>query len=138
MTAIASFPSWHQVLPAPLTLPFLECARPASIPSSTRSPPAPVPTTKIQHVLPYSYRAADRVTWYENTDEAGTFAVGLEISTTTDAGISLAAADLDSDGDLDILVASYYDNRVTWYNNSDGNGAFSLGVDITLGAEGPT
>lgn len=49
----------------------------------------------------------------------------------------MVAADLDSDGDLDVLVASYYDNRVTWFNNSDGNGAFSLGVNITLEADGP-
>ncbi|CAM9975438.1 unnamed protein product [Scytosiphon promiscuus] len=81
--------------------------------------------------------ADDRVTWYENTDGAGTFAVGLEISTTIDAGISMVAVDLDGDDDLDVLVASYYDDRVTWFNNTNGNGAFALGIDIALDAGGP-
>jgi len=33
------------------------------------------------------------------------------------------AADVDGDGDLDVLSASFSDNKIAWYQN-DGNGAF--------------
>lgn len=81
---------------------------------------------------------ADRVTWYENTDGEGTFSVGLDLSSTATGSDMMVAADLDGDGDLDVLAASYDDDRVTWYKNSDGSGAFSLGVDLAQDANGAT
>ncbi|CAN0084426.1 unnamed protein product [Pylaiella littoralis] len=80
----------------------------------------------------------DRLTWYENTDGLGTFSVGLDLSTTADGSEMVIAADLDGDGDMDVLAASFYDDRVTWYDNSDGDGAFSLGVDLAIDANGAT
>ncbi|RLD56313.1 MAG: hypothetical protein DRJ01_15405 [Bacteroidetes bacterium] len=32
--------------------------------------------------------------------------------------------DLDGDGDIDILSSSYYDNKIAWYENTDGQGTF--------------
>lgn len=44
----------------------------------------------------------------------------LPLYTSADGARSIALADLDGDGDLDILVASANDNRVSWLEN-DGN-----------------
>ncbi|CAM9302784.1 unnamed protein product, partial [Ectocarpus sp. 8 AP-2014] len=74
-------------------------------------------------------KLGDRVTWYENTDGEGTFALGHNISTTTNGAITLALADLDGDDDLDIVSASVF-SGLAWYENSNGSGAFSLGVSL--------
>ena len=42
-------------------------------------------------------------------------------------------ADLDGDGDVDILATS---GGVVWYENTDGDGSFSTGTDITSSADG--
>lgn len=48
------------------------------------------------------------------------------------------SADIDNDGDQDVVAASYDGNRVTWYENTDGEGTFSAGVDVTTVADNPT
>ena len=45
------------------------------------------------------------------------------ISTTNNAPVSLKSVDLDGDGDLDMLIASRNDQRISWYPN-DGTGRF--------------
>ena len=44
----------------------------------------------------------------------------------TDAAhpMSVYAADLDQDGDLDMLSASLRDDKIAWYENLDGEGTF--------------
>ncbi|MBL7788040.1 MAG: VCBS repeat-containing protein [Chitinophagales bacterium] len=54
-----------------------------------------------------------------------------ETNTPTDAH----AADLDGDGDMDVLSASYIDNKIAWYEN-DGNGNFGLQQIITTATNG--
>lgn len=75
--------------------------------------------------------APDRITWYENTDAEGTFADGIDIWTTADGPTYVIAADLDSDGDVDILGTSYSGDVVTWFENLDGKGDFSDGVNLS-------
>ncbi len=58
------------------------------------------------------------------------------ISTTVDDPQSTVAADVDGDGDIDAVVASYYDNTVAWYEN-DGAGNFQSHT-IAVAASGPT
>lgn len=72
-----------------------------------------------------------RVTWYENTDGEGTFATGIDISTTADAPNFVVAADLDSDGDLDVVATSFDGDLVTWFENTDGEGDFSQGINLS-------
>ena len=67
-----------------------------------------------------------RIAWYENTDGQGSFSVQQIISTNVDDIRSIHATDLDEDGDMDVLSASYWDNKIAWYENADGQGNFSV------------
>ena len=66
----------------------------------------------------------DRVAWHENT--GGTFAPLRTIGTGGDlgrgGGRTLHAADVDGDGDLDVLAAEVHSHRVSWYENTGGGG----------------
>ncbi len=66
----------------------------------------------------------DEIVWYENLNGQGAFGARQSISTAVDAVVDLAAADLDGDGDNDLLSASYFDEKFAWYENLDGNGTF--------------
>jgi len=52
------------------------------------------------------------------------------ISTNADGAIAVYAADVDGDGDLDVLSASRFDNKIAWYEN-DGSGTFTEQVIST-------
>jgi len=67
---------------------------------------------------------ADRVDWFENTDGNGNFGPPRTITTLTDFAASAVAADLDGDGDLDVLSGSALDDKVAWYENTNGSGSF--------------
>ena len=67
----------------------------------------------------------DKVAWYQNLDGAGGSWSTHLITTTADYAISVYAADLDADGDQDVLSASAGDNRISWFENTDGAGTFS-------------
>jgi hypothetical protein len=58
------------------------------------------------------------------------------IQSDTDGPTSVYAADLDGDGDLDILSASSGDDKIAWYAN-DGSGQFGSQQVITTAAYGP-
>jgi hypothetical protein len=66
----------------------------------------------------------DEISWFENTDGAGTFGGQQVISSLADAAFSVFAADLDGDTDLDVLSASGFDSKIAWYENTDGAGTF--------------
>jgi hypothetical protein len=63
----------------------------------------------------------DKIAWYEN-DGSQKFTPHT-ISTVADRAISVFAADVDSDGDLDVLSASKDDDKIAWYEN-DGSKYF--------------
>ncbi|SVA57422.1 uncharacterized protein METZ01_LOCUS110276, partial [marine metagenome] len=46
------------------------------------------------------------------------------ISTSTDGATDVYATDMDGDGDMDVLSASQYDDKIAWYEN-DGSGSFT-------------
>ncbi|MFQ6604417.1 MAG: fibronectin type III domain-containing protein [Fidelibacterota bacterium] len=89
-------------------------------------------------VLSASY-GDDKIAWYENTDGNGTFGAQQVITTLADGAQSVYASDLDGDGDMDVLSASYLDDKVAWYENTlappanisaePGNGKVTLSWD---------
>ncbi|MEA2559911.1 MAG: large repetitive protein, partial [Acidobacteriota bacterium] len=59
----------------------------------------------------------DKIAWYENVGGGGTSWVLHTVSTSANGAETAYAADLDGDGDLDVLSASYADDTIAWYRN---------------------
>jgi len=78
----------------------------------------------------------DKIAWYENTDGAGSFGTQQVISTSVDLPVAIFAADVDGDGDPDVLAASQNDNKIVWYENTDGAGGFGEQQVISKAAIG--
>ncbi|MCD6364607.1 MAG: VCBS repeat-containing protein, partial [Planctomycetes bacterium] len=78
----------------------------------------------------------DKIAWYENMDGAGDFSAQQVVTTSADWAASVYAGDLDGDGDIDVLSASYYDDKIAWYENLDGSGSFSAEKIIATDADG--
>ncbi len=78
----------------------------------------------------------NKIAWYENTNGQAMMGPQRVITTKAAGGISVYAADLDGDGDLDVLSASPRDDKVAWYENIDGNGEFGDQQVITTDAAG--
>ncbi|GAB4582031.1 MAG: hypothetical protein Fur0022_47830 [Anaerolineales bacterium] len=77
----------------------------------------------------------NQIIWYKNTDGQGSFSLPIVITNNVSLPYSVIAADLDQDGDLDVLSASSEDNKIAWYENMDGLGGFGLQKVITSQAE---
>jgi hypothetical protein len=58
------------------------------------------------------------LSWYENLGAAHSWELGGTL--TADDVTDVAAADVDGDGDLDLIVAREYDGRLVWYENQGG------------------
>ena len=76
------------------------------------------------------------VAWYENTDGRGRFGPIQVIEGEAGElsfGEHLEIADLDGDGDLDVVVGRNpsQQGRIVWYENTDGVGTFGPAKDIT-------
>ena len=70
----------------------------------------------------------DKIAWYENIDGAGTFGPQRVITTAVEWAHSVHAADVDGDGDMDVLsvVSRPNGETIVWYENIDGKGAYGL------------
>jgi hypothetical protein len=75
-----------------------------------------------------------KIAWYAN-DGTGQFGPQQVITTAAADARSVYAADLDGDGDLDVLSASAWDDKIAWYAN-DGTGQFGPQQVITTAADG--
>ena len=80
------------------------------------------------------YSDLDKIVWLENTYGAGAFSTPITITILADGLTSIYTADMDNDGDLDIISSSKDDNQVVWYTNLDGQGNFSDETIITSSA----
>ena len=56
------------------------------------------------------------------------------ITTTADGGESVLAADVDGDGDIDVISASSNDDTIAWYEN-DGDESFTAHTITTSAAK---
>ncbi|MBW3077614.1 FG-GAP-like repeat-containing protein, partial [Prochlorococcus marinus] len=60
----------------------------------------------------------DTIAWYENNGAADPSWTAVDIATTADGAHDVHVADMDGDGDLDIVSASYLDDTIAWYENN--------------------
>jgi hypothetical protein len=66
------------------------------------------------------------VVWYKNLDGQATFGAGIEVvNNPLDAANQVKSADLDGDGDIDIIASSDTFDDIFWFENLDGAGTFS-------------
>ena len=72
-----------------------------------------------------------KIVWYENTDGLGSFGICHVITDQVENPWGLYIADLDLDGDMDVLSASMYDDQITWYENTNSLGSFGPKQIIT-------
>src|SRR5690606_10819318 len=77
----------------------------------------------------------DKIAWYKNIDGLGAFGPQQIISETALGAYSVFATDIDGDGDMDILAASYFDDTIGWFANN-GQGTFGSRQIISTLADG--
>lgn len=72
------------------------------------------------------------VAWYENSplDVAGTFSGKKQITFQSNGARIVDFGDIDGDGVVDIVAASYYDHIIRWFKNT-GRGEFGQGQVVT-------
>lgn len=69
-------------------------------------------------VLVSFYWGADTsISWFENTNGQGQFGGKRIISTNVARARDATAADINGDGDIDVISASYTDSKIAWYEN---------------------
>lgn len=80
--------------------------------------------------------SADDVVWMENAAGDGTSWTQRNIDTNFDDPRCIVAADMDGDGDPDVLAAGWAGTDFAWWENTDGNaGAWSKHlIDSNIGA----
>ena len=64
-------------------------------------------------------------------DSLGNFSLERIVTTNADGAIFVTLADVDGDGDLDIISASTSDGTVAWYENTNGLGDFAVTHIVT-------
>jgi hypothetical protein len=70
---------------------------------------------------------ANTISWWENLDGTGSGWLGHAVDSAFEGAISVHAADMDGDGDMDVLGTAYYGDTISWWENTDGVGLDWLG-----------
>ena len=81
---------------------------------------------------------ADTISWYKNNgaaDHSWTEA-STAMSTNVDAPHAVKIADMDGDGDLDVVSASYGDDKIAWFENDGAEDPSFTAETIATSADG--
>ncbi|MCX5868059.1 MAG: VCBS repeat-containing protein, partial [Proteobacteria bacterium] len=78
----------------------------------------------------------DKIAWYENDGASPPGWTERVISTAADGAHSVYAADVDGDGDMDVLSASVNDDKIAWYENDGASPPGWTTRTISTGANG--
>lgn len=79
----------------------------------------------------------DDITWWENVDGGGTSWSEHSITSSYDGAVAVYAADVDFDGDTDVIGAAFYADAVTWWENTDGTGTNLVAHTLADTFDGP-
>ncbi len=79
----------------------------------------------------------DKVAWFENTDGQGSFGPEQVLSLAVNGARAVHAADLDGDGDVDVVCLGYEGDQVGWFQNLDGAGSFSALQLLAVAPDAP-
>jgi len=82
--------------------------------------------------------SSGKIVWYRNLDALGNFGSERVLNFFANSPTSVFASDLDSDGDIDVLYASYSSNEIGWMENLDGFGTFDPAIIISGSVGRPT
>ncbi|GAB4140964.1 MAG: hypothetical protein Tsb009_10530 [Planctomycetaceae bacterium] len=78
----------------------------------------------------------DTIRWFESSGGLLPVLVERVITNTADGARDVTVGDVDGDGDLDVIVASYYDDRIAWYENGNGDGTVWARRLVSVSADG--
>jgi uncharacterized repeat protein (TIGR01451 family) len=73
----------------------------------------------------------DKVAWYKNLDANGSFGRQVVIARSIEAPNNVYRGDFDGDNDIDLLVTSQHDAKLTWFENVNGLGFYGKEHIIT-------
>lgn len=79
----------------------------------------------------------NRIAWYKNTNAQGSFGAQMNLATNATGAFDVHAADLDGDGDKDVIGAYAAADRVVWFKNQNGLGSFGTAQTIATGLDYP-
>lgn len=66
----------------------------------------------------------DKVGWFKNTNGQGNYSTMLTITSTLNGAKSVTAYDFDGDSDIDVVSASQTEDKIVWYENTNGLASF--------------
>jgi hypothetical protein len=78
----------------------------------------------------------DTIAWYENDGSDPPRFIERSITTSARNATCVHIADVDNDGDNDVLSASFNDNTIAWYDNDGGEAPSFTEIVLTEAAEG--
>lgn len=79
----------------------------------------------------------NRIAWYKNTNGQGSFGAQMNLATNATGAYDVHAADLDGDGDKDVIGAYAAVDKIVWYKNQNGLGSFGTAQTIATGLDYP-